>query len=490
MRKQSYVARRMLSTIAWHEACTSGSRYREKGLAHEISIVTGVVGVGFLLLQQAGCVSSPPSDSTPLPQPAVADADGIVRENDAERLRSSISAKAPDPAEFAELFDTIASLSDSPVYKDSRVELLIDGPATYDSMLHEIEKAETSILLETYIFADDEVGQRFSEALAEKSGAGVSVHVIFDSIGSILSEDAFFERMREAGIDILEYNDINPADGGNPLDANVRDHRKLLIVDGRVAFTGGINLSDTYSSGSFGVDPKEKMTDGWRDTHIAVYGPAVEGFVAVFAANWVRHQTGDNGDLDVALQTGCSGSDVVAVLRADGGDGTESSIFHAYREAMRVAQVRVWITQAYFAPDDGFLDTLKAAARRGVDVRVIVPGESNSSLVLNASRSRYDDLLESGIRIYETQSSFMHAKTAVIDGLWSTVGSSNLDYRSFLHNDEVNAVIFGTEFAGQLEMQFIDDILGSRAIALEDWRDRGVLRRVAEWLSWPVEYWL
>lgn len=125
-----------------------------------------------------------------------------------------------------------------------------------------------------------------------------------------------------------------------------------------------------------------------------------------------------------------------------------------------------------------------------VDVRVIVPGESNSSLVLNASRSRYDDLLEAGVRIYETQSSFMHAKTAVIDGLWSTVGSSNLDYRSFLHNDEVNAVIFGTEFAGQLEMQFIDDILRSRVIALEDWRDRGVMRRLAERLSWPVEYWL
>jgi cardiolipin synthase len=157
---------------------------------------------------------------------------------------------------------------------------------------------------------------------------------------------------------------------------------------------------------------------------------------------------------------------------------------------MRVARDRVWITQAYFAPDDGFLDTLKSAARRGVDVRVIVPGESNSSLVLNASRSRYGALLEAGVRIYETQASFMHAKTAVIDGLWSTVGSSNLDYRSFLHNDEVNAVIFGTEFAGQLEMQFIDDILHSRAIALDEWRDRGVVRRLAEWLSWPVEYWL
>jgi cardiolipin synthase len=443
-----------------------------------------------LLVQALGCTSSPPARAPATERPAVADAGGPASEREAEALRQSISAKAPDPAEFAELFDTIASLSDSPVYDDSRVELLIDGPATYDAMLREIEGARASIMLETYIFSDDQVGQRFAEALAAKSDEGVDVHVIFDSVGSILSDDTFFEGMRDTGIDVIEYHDINPVDGGNPLDANVRDHRKLLIVDGRVAFTGGVNLSETYSSSSLGVDPDAKMTDGWRDTHIAVYGPAVGGFVEVFADNWQHHRSGDNGDLEIDTQPGAAGSDVVAVLSADGGDATESSIFHAYEEAVRVARDRVWITQAYFAPDDGFLDTLKSAARRGVDVRVIVPGESNSSLVLNASRSRYDALLEAGVRIYETQASFMHAKTAVIDGLWSTVGSSNLDYRSFLHNDEVNAVIFGTEFAGQLEIQFIDDILHSRAIALDEWRDRGVVRRLAEWLSWPVEYWL
>lgn len=442
-----------------------------------------------LLIQQSGCATSPPQRQTD-GIPAVADEDGPLPDDEAQSLRESLAASAPDPAEFEALFDTIGTLSDSPIYTDSRVELLIDGPATYDAMLQAIGTAESSILLETYIFADDEVGSKFSDALIARSRDGVRVHVIFDSIGSILSDDGFFARMRDAGIDVIEFHDVNPVDGGNPLNANVRDHRKLLIVDGRVAFTGGINLSDTYTSSSLGVDPEEVLKDGWRDTHIAVYGPAVEGFVGVFAANWDEHRGDGNGQLDVVARPGDAGSDVIAILSADGGDDVESAIFHAYQEAMEVARERIWITQAYFAPDDDFLEALEAAAQRGVDVRVIVPGVSDSSLVLNASRSRYGNLLESGVRIYETRSSFLHAKTAVIDGLWSTVGSSNLDYRSFLHNDEINAVVFGAGFASQLEMQFIDDILRSRAIDPAEWQDRGVLRRLTEWLSWPLEYWL
>ncbi|HEX5788945.1 MAG TPA: phospholipase D-like domain-containing protein [Woeseiaceae bacterium] len=451
--------------------------------------MTCLFGTG-LLVPLNGCVTTPPdSHESPTPAAPVADADGPMPDDEAEQLLASIAARAPDPQEFAELFDTVGALSDSPIYSDSRAELLIDGPVTYEAMLKEIGEATSSILLETYIFADDGVGRKFAAALGVKAREGVAVRVIFDSIGSILSDDEFFAGMRADGIQIVEYHDINPADGGNPLNANVRDHRKLLIVDGRVAFTGGINLSDTYSSSSLGVEPEKPLEGGWRDTHVAVYGPAVAGFLDVFADNWIEHTDGTPLP-EVVVDPGDAGSDVVAVLKSDGGDARESEIFHAYREAMEVARERVWITQAYFAPDDGFMDDLKAAAGRGVDVRVVVPGASNSALVLNASRSRYGDLLEAGVRIYETHQSFVHAKTAVIDGLWSTVGSSNLDYRSFLHNDEVNAVVFGADFARQLEMQFVDDILRSRAVTLEEWRDRGVLRRFSEWLSWPLEYWL
>jgi cardiolipin synthase len=157
---------------------------------------------------------------------------------------------------------------------------------------------------------------------------------------------------------------------------------------------------------------------------------------------------------------------------------------------MRLAEERIWITQAYFAPDKEFLQLLASSARRGVDVRLLAPGLSDSAMVLSASRSRYGDLLEAGVRIFENQNAVLHAKTAVIDGIWSTVGSSNLDYRSFLHNDEVNAIVIGEEFGLEMEKQFLQDMTQAREIELHEWNDRSVWSRFREKLSWTIEYWL
>ena len=357
-------------------------------------------------------------------------------------------------------------------------------------MLESIRDARHVVLLETYIFADDEIGQKFAQQLIAKRQQGVQVRIIYDSLGSAASKDSFFETMHSAGIQIIEFHNPNPLEGGNPLNINVRDHRKLLMVDGKVAYTGGINLSNTYSSSSKDRKRKDPKTEGWRDTHMAIYGPAVKGFEKIFHDNWTEHG-GEPFELTEADDDhNIAGQEIVAVLSAHGGDGEESPIFHAYLDAMKAASHRIWITQAYFAPDEQFLDELTGAARRGVDVRVIVPGVSDSQLVLNASRSRYGQLLEAGVRIYESSSSLLHAKTAVIDGIWATVGSSNLDYRSFLHNDEVNAVVFGVNFARSLEDQFLDDIAESRAISLDEWHDRSLFKRLKEWVSWPLEYWL
>lgn len=438
----------------------------------------------------AGCATiKPPMDSESVP--TVVDRDGPVTAVEAGRTLDRIARRAPDPEAFESLMKTIGSLSRAPLYKESHAMLLIDGPATYGKMLDEINDASKYIYLETYIFADDDVGTRFRDALVRKRREGVDVRIIYDSIGSMASSNSFFAEMRDAGIELVEFNSINPIRGGNPLNANVRDHRKLLIVDGRVAFTGGVNLSSTYSSSSRGGQRNaDRLADGWRDTHVAIYGPAVQGFAEVFAHNW-REQGGEMLTLPPAPDDlDRRGTEVIAVLHADGGDDVESSIFHAYQQAMRIARHRIWITQAYFAPDKVFLRDLRNAARRGVDVRLIVPGITDSALVANASRSRYGDLLKDGVKICERTSAVLHAKTAVIDGLWSTIGSSNLDYRSFLHNDEVNAIIIGADFADQLERQFIEDLEDCRSIEYEEWRRRPLGHRIKEFFSWTLEYWL
>lgn len=398
----------------------------------------------------------------------------------------------PNPALATESISMLKSLSETPLYKGNQATLLVDGPKTYEAMLQAIAAARETIHIETYIFADDEVGQRFADALIERSRAGVTVRLIYDSIGSWISDEEFFELLTDAGVQVQEFNRINPLAGGNPLDANNRTHRKLLIVDDAVAFTGGINVSNTYSSASNDRLRKRKdpLTSGWRDTHLAVRGPAVAAFQAAFADNWEGDDLSPAKDQFAECGAAKSCDDVVAVLHSEGGDGRESPIYRAYLEAMQRAESRIWITQAYFAPDETFTTLLGDAAARGVDVRLIVPGISDSAAILHASRSRYGKLLKRGMRIYETTGTFLHAKTAVIDGVWSTVGSSNLDYRSFLHNDEVNAIVLGAHFGAQMEEQFEIDLSETREVTLEQWQQRPVLDRVKEVFSWAVEYWL
>lgn len=442
-----------------------------------------------LTLVSASCISTSPVmviEATP----QVAGDDGPVTTREAEQAVDSISNQTEDPEAFDELLSIIGSLSDAPLYKDNHTDLLVDGPATYESMLVAIEGAQQFIHLETYIFADDAVGEKFARMLIHKQQSGVPVRIIYDSVGSMDSSPEFFDTMSEAGIGLIEFHKLNPVVGGNPFDANVRDHRKLLIVDGKIAFTGGVNFSSTYASSSRRKHKTNRLKEGWRDTHIAVRGPAVAGFEEIFEMNWLG-QGGDPSGFPLLLPEPVdSGEDLIAVLHAEGGTGDESSIYHAYLKTMQVARERIWITQAYFAPDKEFMKQLVAAAQRGVDVQVLVPGFSDSNLVLYASRSRYGRLLRGGVKICESELSVLHAKTAVIDGTWSTVGSSNLDYRSFLHNDEMNAIIFGRDFAAQMEAQFREDLNGCRSVSLQEWKHRSIGSRIKEFFSWTIEYWL
>jgi cardiolipin synthase len=259
-------------------------------------------------------------------------------------------------------------------------------------------------------------------------------------------------------------------------------------VDGRLAFTGGINIDRNYARPSDVVGGKS-ASSGWRDTHIRIGGPAVAAFQQLFLGLWERLDAPleeppyapPPSDLD-------EGDTLVRVLGGVGGNDEVSQVWVAYQAAAKVAADRIWITQSYFAPDDEFMAAIREAAGRGVDVRILVAGFSDSQLLLNASRAYYSDLLQAGIKVFESQEQILHAKTMVVDGYWSTVGSSNLDYLSFLHNHEANAVILGAEFAAQLEDVFLADLEHAVGIEADDWRQRSLWQRTKELGSYFIRY--
>jgi cardiolipin synthase A/B len=392
------------------------------------------------------------------------------------------------PESVRVLEQVIERLTETPLYRDNDVELLLDGPQTHGAMLEAIAAAEHHVHLETYIFLDDEVGTRFGQALAAKARMGVPVRVVYDSIGSRGVAGDFWLNLEEAGVEVREYNPPDPVQDQNPFDIDTRDHRKLLIVDGRMAFTGGINIDRNYARPSDVVGGKS-ASSGWRDTHIRISGPAVAAFQQLFLGLWERLDAPLDeppyapppSDLD-------EGDTLVRVLGGVGGNDEVSQVWVAYQAAAKVAADRIWITQSYFAPDDELTAAILEAAGRGVDVRILVAGFSDSQLLLNASRAYYSDLLQAGIKVFESQEQILHAKTMVVDGYWSTVGSSNLDYLSFLHNHEANAVVLGAEFAAELEDIFLADLEHAVAIQADTWRQRSLWQRTKELGSYFIRY--
>jgi cardiolipin synthase A/B len=369
----------------------------------------------------------------------------------------------------------------------NKVTLLVDGPSTYEAMFAAIAKAKDNIDMETYIIEDDDEGRRFSDALIAKQKAGVQVNFIYDSVGSIGTPKAFFQPMRDAGIKVLEFNPVNPLALRKGWNVNRRDHRKLLVVDGRIAFVGGVNISSVYSSGSSvsrssHAKPPQSGQQPWRDTHIRIEGPVAASFQTLFMDTW-KEQKGD--PLPKRNYFPRIAPDGDEVVRAIGSSPEQpySVIYVTLLSAINSAQSQVYLTNAYFVPDPQMLTALKDAVARGVDVRLLLPGKSDSALVTYASHSFYDELLSAGVKIYERQDALLHAKTAVIDGVWSTIGSTNLDWRSFVTNQEINAVVLSPGFGAQMLKMFNDDLQQSTLITLENWRRRSIVSRIKEFGS-------
>jgi cardiolipin synthase len=407
----------------------------------------------------------------------------------------AILSRMANRGEETSIFDRHLALEQeiagSPLVVGNKVTLLLDGPATFQSMFAAIRDARSQIHLETYIFEDDEVGRKFSDALIAKQAQGVQVALIYDSVGSMNTPKEFFKRLADSGIKTLEFNPINPMKAKKGWEVNQRDHRKLLIVDGQAAFLGGINISSVYSGGSFRSGSKQRP-DGsppWRDTHLKVEGPVVAEFQKLFLTTWEKQKGEALAPKNSFPPLAARGKEVVRAIGSSP-DEPYSLIYATLLSAIGSAETSVHLTNAYFVPDPQLLAALKGAAGRGVNVNLILPSNTDFWAVFHAGRSFYTELLESGVKIHERRDALLHSKTAVIDGVWSTVGSTNLDWRSFLHNDEVNAVILGPEFGAQVQAMFDADLAASTSITLEAWQQRSFDNRVKETVARIWQYWL
>ena len=424
----------------------------------------------------------------------MSDAKGVLS---AQRAKAVI-ARLQQGGQATDIFSRHLALEEeltgSPLSTGNLVTLLQDGPATYRAMFAAIEGALDHVHMETYILDDDEVGQRFAALLIAKRRQGVAVHLIRDSAGTFGTPALFFQQLSDAGVQVLEFNPLNPLAALSEQknwELNQRDHRKLLIVDGRVAFLGGINISSVYSGGSFSQRVRLKA-DGqlaWRDTDLQLQGPVVADLQKLFLASW----TAQKGPALPALKYFPPAVTVGPhVVRAIGSSPDEpfSQIYATLLSAIASAETSIRITNAYFVPDPQMLQALQAAARRGVDVALILPAQTDSWVVFHAGRAYYEPLLAAGVKIYQRRGVVLHSKTALIDGVWSTVGSTNLDWRSFLHNHELNAVVLGVGFGNQLQAVIDKDLAESDAITLPAWRQRPLDLRLKEWLARVWEYWL
>lgn len=422
-----------------------------------------------------------------LDQPTVVNAQGPMRPSSgAAILARRVKNALPDAITQAALEELVTR---QPLIAGNKVSLLYDGPQTMASMMEAIRNARDHVNLETYIFDQDAVGIAFADLLMERQRAGVQVNVIYDAVGTIGTPQAFFDKMREAGIALVAFNPVNPLKLLGPWEPNNRDHRKILVVDGTVAFIGGVNISNTYANSSlFRSKSKASGKVGWRDTHIRIEGPAVAPLQWVFVNAWAQQKAPDLAAKNYFPKLTESGNKLVRIL-ASSPDG-DQEIYRAYVLAINGAQRTVHITAAYFVPDDQILQALGAAAQRGVDVKIILPGVLESGLVFHAGRSFYSQLLASGVRIYMLQVAVLHAKTAVIDGMWSTVGSTNIDMRSFLHNHEINAVVLDDAFGAAMESAFEEDLRQSKELDADTWDQRPLTDRIKEWAARRFEYWL
>tara|TARA_R110000868_G_scaffold102678_1_gene282825 strand:+ start:5865 stop:7250 length:1386 start_codon:yes stop_codon:yes gene_type:complete len=373
------------------------------------------------------------------------------------------------------------NVAGTPIVAGNKTRLLRDGSETFKAIFAAIRGARDHINLEYYIFEDVEVnGEHIVDLLISKQTSGVSVNLIYDSFGSGQTPADVFTRLAEAGVKLTEFRPLNPLKSISDYSINDRDHRKIMVVDGKIGIVGGVNLSKTYQSRIPGPKPAPGAApESWRDTDLEIRGPAVAQLQDLFFQHWEEQNgpTVDKGRYYPPQQA--IGYELVRIIGSSPDDPVPR-YYVTLLSAMRSAEESIWISAAYFVPTSDEKDGLMEAARRGIDVRLMLPSHSDSQIALSVGQSHYSDLLKAGIKIYELQDDILHSKTAVIDGVWSVVGSSNLDPRSIFFNDEVDAIVLGTSTGRTLQAMFKDDQTSARQIDLDTWSRRPFMQRLNE----------
>ena len=371
---------------------------------------------------------------------------------------------------------TLVGYTGGAVVGGNRVDVLLNGEEIFPAKIEAIRSARKSITYAQYVFEEGAPAADTAQALAERCRAGVKVHVLIDAVGSLLMPSQYRDWMTEAGCQVASYRPLTPL----TIDRiNYRNHRRILVVDGRVGVTGGSGTSGKWSGNG-------KQQGQWRDTDMRMEGPVVNQLQGAFAENWLEATGAALGGPDYfPWPIQAKGAVESQIVRSSPAGGSVE-MYTMFLLAMASARRTIYITNPYFVPDEKMIETLLQARRRGVRVVLLLPGAIDHNLVRQASRSQLGRLLQAGIQIYEYRAALLHSKTMVIDSIWATVGSTNLDRRSFELNEELNLVVYGGDIARRLERVFVADLERSRPVTYEQWKNRGIASRVLEMLSLPI----
>jgi cardiolipin synthase len=415
--------------------------------------------------------------------PRLVGAQGPLSPAQSKAVLDRLRTEARDSDVMARHLAIEEDVAETPLVVGNKTQLLQDGAQAFHAVFAAIRRARKHVHLEYYIVQDiQDDGQHLSDLLEAKRGEGVQVALIYDNYGSGDTHAPFFDRLKAAGVQLVSFNALNPLEARAGYAPNDRDHRKVLIVDGTLAIVGGVNLSTEYqSSGSAGKsrNPAGTPPERWHDTDVQIEGPVVAQLQKLFLDTWTQQKGPALDDRDFFPTISPQGKEVIRII-GSGPDDQVPRYYATLLSAIRNAEQNVWISTAYFVPTAQEVEDLKDAARRGIDVRLLLPGKSDSSLSLAVGHSHYSELLEAGVKIYEARDAILHSKAAVIDGVWSTVGSSNFDHRSVLFNDEVDAVILGRDTASALQGILEAEAREAVAIDPQAWSHRSLGDRLGE----------
>ncbi|WP_047535278.1 phospholipase D-like domain-containing protein [Methylotenera sp. N17] len=433
----------------------------------------------------AGCVSVP--DAPKMIQDAHAQTDTVeiqannqtVSDKKAEKIIDNIATKTNTEDLLKKHLAIEQTIASSPLVAGNQVDLVFDGEQTFNAIYRAINNAKYQINLEYFIFENIQFKETdLKTLLIKKAAQGVQVCVIYDAFGSVTTPPELFKELKDHGVKIHEFH---PFDIENVSKINQRDHRKILVSDGKLAIVGGVNLSSTYQSKSNLGMREKSITDvqqaHWKDTNMVIQGPAVAEVQKLFVAHWDSKQSIDQSHFYPVIDN--KGKELVRVIGSAPTKGLP--LYYATLvSAIQQAEKEIFLSSAYFVPTSDQKKMLIKAAKRGVDVNLLLPGVSDSAVAMRVQHSHYEDLLENNIHIFESDTEVLHAKTVTIDGVWSVVGSSNFDYRSAASNQEIDVVILGTDTATALKQKFNQDIQKVKRIDLATFRKRPLLEKVKE----------